>query len=205
MKGSLNHLTDKYYKKPAYHNTQEMWQKPWSTRRCVLLVYWFWIVVSFVLVLVVVFPKEKAPERINVQCMDDWVLYRGKCYYFSDKLDTWMNSQNFCKSHNSSLAIIDNEKEMKFLNLLSTNKYWIGLSRAKNDSGWVGTDGTFYSKTISVITRNIPDPGESEHVYLNGEGFKSGSGKYPKKWICSKRLMLDIHYMKHQAKPNFQK
>ncbi|XP_073451669.1 C-type lectin domain family 2 member E-like isoform X1 [Aquarana catesbeiana] len=132
--------------------------------------------------------RGKAPERIYVQCMDDWVLYRGKCYYFSDQIHTWKNSQNFCKSNNSSLAIIDNEKEMKFLNLLSTNKYWIGLSRAKNDSGWVGTDGTFYSETISYITR-LADPGESEHVYLNGEGFKSGSGRYPKKWICSKRLI----------------
>ncbi|XP_073451670.1 uncharacterized protein [Aquarana catesbeiana] len=56
--------------------------------------------------------RGKAPERIYVQCMDDWVLYRGKCYYFSDQIHTWKNSQNFCKSNNSSLAIIDNEKEM---------------------------------------------------------------------------------------------
>ncbi|XP_077311748.1 natural killer cells antigen CD94-like isoform X1 [Lithobates pipiens] len=83
-----------------------------------------------------------------VQCMEDWVLYRGTCYYFSDQSDTWNNSQNFCKSQNSSLAIICNEKELKFLNLLKSNKYWIGLSRTQDNSGWVWTDGTLHSETL---------------------------------------------------------
>ncbi|PIO15840.1 hypothetical protein AB205_0058590 [Aquarana catesbeiana] len=119
--------------------------------------------------------------------MDDWVLYRGKCYHFSDQSATWNNSQNFCESHNSSLAIIDNEKEMNFFNLLKSN-YWIGLSRTQDDSGWVWTNGTLHSETIFNIVRQKLNRGEAEHVYQNDKGFKSDSGRYKKKWICSKRF-----------------
>ncbi|XP_077309942.1 C-type lectin domain family 2 member B-like [Lithobates pipiens] len=132
---------------------------------------------------------KTSEEKAVVQCMDDWILYRGKCYYMSHKIDTWNKSQNFCKSHNSSLAIINDEKEMSFLHLLKCNPpYWIGLSRTHNNSGWVWTDGTFHSETTFQILKKPTHHLESQHVFLNSDGFKSESGRYLKKWICSKRL-----------------
>ncbi|XP_040217238.1 C-type lectin domain family 2 member F-like [Rana temporaria] len=132
---------------------------------------------------------EVVAVPIYVKCEDDWISYRGKCYYISDKIATWTDSQNFCKLHDSSLAIIDNEKEMNFLNLLKSNNLWIGLSRTQDDSDWVWTDGTFFSETTFDIHRKPTAPDDSEHVFLNGDGFKSDSGRYPKKWICSKSFL----------------
>ncbi|XP_073451668.1 C-type lectin domain family 2 member D2-like [Aquarana catesbeiana] len=167
-----------------------IWQKLRSPRNPSLYVIIAAILVTVIIIILIIFipsalrGAEKTPETKEAQCMDDWILYRGKCYYFSVQRDTWTDSQNFCKSHNSSLAIIDNEKELNFLNLIKYNNYWIGLSRTQDDSGWVWTDGTFYSETIFYIYRKPTIPGDTEHVYLNGEGFRSESGRYPKKWIC---------------------
>ncbi|PIO26721.1 hypothetical protein AB205_0156240 [Aquarana catesbeiana] len=119
----------------------------------------------------------------DVRCMEGWYLIEGKCYFFSNHRDTWNNSKNFCKSHNSSLAIIDNEKEKTFLSLQGSN-YWIGLSRAQDNSGWVWTDGTPYSETLFNIFRHPTISSESEHVYLDSECFKSANGKQPMKCIC---------------------
>lgn len=179
----------------ADNHDQGIWQKLRSHTVPLLYV----IVGAATLVIVIILAallsvRGDTPERkvvngsTDVQCMDDWILYRGKCYYFSDKIDTWTDSQNFCNLNNSSLAIIDNEKELNFLNLLKSN-YWIGLSRTQDDSGWVWTNGTFYSETLFNIYRKPTVPGESENVFLSGHGFRSESGRYLKKYICRKSFL----------------
>ncbi|XP_040217240.1 C-type lectin domain family 2 member F-like [Rana temporaria] len=202
-KEHLTPLTDSDSEKTADNPKEHMkkhkgtWQKLKSPRvpRLYVLIGSALSVTLITIFIALLFVREKTPETrvvespICVQCEDDWILYRGKCYYLSDQIDTWTDSQDFCKSHNSSLAIIDNEKEKNFFNLLNSNNYWIGLSRTQDDSGWVWTDGTFYSETIFYIGRRPIEPGESENVYLNGEGFKSDSGRYPRKWICSKSFL----------------
>ncbi|XP_077311756.1 C-type lectin domain family 2 member H-like [Lithobates pipiens] len=210
--GCLNRLTNKDTENGECNHKQDLrkriWQKQTSVRLLVLPVLVGVLLIVIITLAVLLSLRdcrndkdpayterspEETPETIVLKgstaavCMDDWVLYGGKCYYFSDKLDTWNNSQNFCKSHNSSLAIIHNEKERNIFNLLKSN-YWIGLSRTQDDSGWVWTDGTFHSEVKFKIVRAKLDPGEAEHVYQNDKGFKSDSGIYKKKWICSNRF-----------------
>ncbi|XP_040190613.1 C-type lectin domain family 2 member D2-like [Rana temporaria] len=173
---------------------QGIWQKLKSFKVPLLYVLIgapiFLIIVCAIYAITALTGKDPAFLAISTgaECKDDWFLYRGKCYYTSDRPDTWTDSQNFCKSHNSSLAIIDNEREMNFLNLLNSNNYWIGLSRTQDDSGWVWTNGTFYSGTLFNITRKPTASNETEHVYLNGKGFHSHSGRYAIKYICSKSV-----------------
>ncbi|XP_073451687.1 uncharacterized protein [Aquarana catesbeiana] len=132
--------------------------------------------------------KEKLISKC-AECMDDWMYYKGKCYYFSKEQDTWKNSQNFCQLQNSSLVIIDSEKELRVLNdHRGKGNHWIGLSRVENV--WVWTNNTPYSETIFNITRLDLPPGHSEHVFLNHEGVISGSGEDQNKWICYKKLDL---------------
>ncbi|XP_072281273.1 C-type lectin domain family 2 member B-like isoform X2 [Pyxicephalus adspersus] len=134
--------------------------------------------------------KEDLPTVImkteHAQCPEDWILFRNKCYYFSEEMATWNNSQMFCKRHNSSLAVIDDINELKFLNLFRANKYWIGLTSAENDSSWVWTNGALYLQTMFQITKNT---NELEHAFINGNGIKSERGKFEKKWICSHTLL----------------
>lgn len=135
-------------------------------------------------------PGEKHETKVeDFRCTDDWILFEGKCLFFSSQLEPWTDSLNFCKARNSSLAIFDNVKETNFfIETRFKSNYWIGLSRAQNDSGWIGTDEKYYSETRFTIHRNQPYQGEPENVYLNGDGFKSENGNYPKKCICSKRF-----------------
>ncbi|XP_077311749.1 NKG2-D type II integral membrane protein-like isoform X2 [Lithobates pipiens] len=152
--GYLNPLTGKSQEKTANKSKGFCEKLRTSTVPLVFVLVGATILVTVILILSSLSVRSKTLEAkvvegpTCVQCMEDWVLYRGTCYYFSDQSDTWNNSQNFCKSQNSSLAIICNEKELKFLNLLKSNKYWIGLSRTQDNSGWVWTDGTLHSETL---------------------------------------------------------
>ncbi|XP_073451681.1 C-type lectin domain family 2 member F-like isoform X1 [Aquarana catesbeiana] len=185
----------------ADNHDQGIWQKLRShTVPSLCVIVGAAISVTVIIILAALLSvRGDTPERkvvnssTDVQCKDGWILYEGKCYYISVQRDTWTNSQNFCKSHNSSLAIIDNEKELNFLNLLKFNKYWIGLSRTQDDSGWVWTDGTLHSETLFNIYRIPAVSGESENVFLNGDGFRSHSGRYLNKYICSKSFLGHPH------------
>lgn len=184
--------------KAANCDKQGTWQKLWSikVRLIPVLVIITITIIIVVIIIAAVVPRsgEKSttgtenPMYRYAECMDDyWIYYKGKCYYFSDKRDTWNNSQNYCKSHNSSLAIIDSKKELDFLNRHKRNEnYWIGLSRVKDVSNWTWTNDTPYTETIFTIESLGTASGDLEHAFLNHEGVKSESGRYEKLWICNK-------------------
>uniref|UniRef100_A0A674J129 C-type lectin domain-containing protein n=1 Tax=Terrapene triunguis TaxID=2587831 RepID=A0A674J129_9SAUR len=80
-------------------------------------------------------PPASTPVHLNAKfhapcCLDGWVGYRGKCYYFSEAEGTWDSSQSFCSSLNASLAWIDTEKDLMFiLRYKGVSEFWIGLKR----------------------------------------------------------------------------
>ncbi|PIO23549.1 hypothetical protein AB205_0137210, partial [Aquarana catesbeiana] len=89
------------------------------------------------------------PEVIlEAPCEDDWIWYRKKCYYFSKKYDEWQNSQDFCVSHNASLALIDSQEELEFLQRFKgSSDHWIGLKREDNGGLWMWTNGSVFNDT----------------------------------------------------------
>ncbi|KAG6920643.1 C-type lectin domain family 2 member D [Chelydra serpentina] len=48
-------------------------------------------------------------------CLEGWVGYGGKCYYFSKEAKNWDSSQHFCSLFNASLAVIDTQQEKDFM------------------------------------------------------------------------------------------
>lgn len=190
-------LTNGDTENAVYYIKQGRWKKLMSIK--VPLIPVLVIVAMLILTIIVIAAVSRCEETPTTgkekliytyaECMDDWMYYKGKCYYFSKDIDTWQNSQNFCQLHNSSLVIIDGEKELRVLNnYRCEDNYWIGLSRA--EIGWVWNNKTPYSETIFEIARLEIPPGHSEHVFLNHDGVKSGSGEDLNKWICSKKLDL---------------
>ncbi|XP_073537412.1 C-type lectin domain family 2 member A-like isoform X2 [Phyllobates terribilis] len=124
----------------------------------------------------------------SVPCVDDWIWYRGKCYYFSNKSDTWNNSEKFCNSHKSSLAIIENKEEKDFLfRYKGTDNHWIGIRRTDDNTAWTWTNGSLYNESLFRITRSSEHSGEIEYVFLNHEGVRSQEGVHEFKWICNKK------------------
>ncbi|XP_032643799.1 C-type lectin domain family 2 member B-like isoform X2 [Chelonoidis abingdonii] len=129
-------------------------------------------------------PHVSTPVRLNVRfpapcCLDGWVGYRGKCYYFSEAEGTWDSSQSFCSSLNASLAGIDTEKDLTFImRYKGVSEFWIGLKR-ESAQLWRWVNGEQFNNLFMVR-------GEGDCAYLS-DGFATSSWCSTKRyWICSK-------------------
>ncbi|XP_073409005.1 C-type lectin domain family 7 member A-like isoform X2 [Dendrobates tinctorius] len=104
----------------------------------------------------------------SAPCEDYWIWYRGKCYYFSTERDTWRNSEKFCISHNSSLAIIESKEELDFLlRFRGSENQWIGIKHTYAGTGWIWTNGRSYDESLFKITRLSEHSGTDEYAFLN--------------------------------------
>ncbi|KAE8589568.1 hypothetical protein XENTR_v10017620 [Xenopus tropicalis] len=120
------------------------------------------------------------PCHYSAPCEEDWIWYRGKCYYFAETYDEWNNSQSFCVSHNASLSLIDTQEELDFLRRhKGLYDHWIGLYRDTNEPGWVWANGSMFRNTFPIV-------GDSPCVYLNNGHVGSAACHGDKKWICNK-------------------
>ncbi|KAM5141143.1 C-type lectin domain family 2 member B-like [Mantella aurantiaca] len=120
---------------------------------------------------------EVTPEAL---CEDDWIWYRRKCYYFSKQYDEWQNSHDFCILHNASLAHIDSQEELAFLQRFKgSSDHWIGLKREDNGKSWMWTDGSVFNDTFQVDEM-------SPCVFLNQGRVSSAACYSDRYWICNK-------------------
>uniref|UniRef100_A0A8C8RVC9 C-type lectin domain-containing protein n=1 Tax=Pelusios castaneus TaxID=367368 RepID=A0A8C8RVC9_9SAUR len=112
-------------------------------------------------------------------CLDGWIGYRGKCYYFSEEEKNWGSSQHFCTSVNASLATIDTQQEKDFvMRYAGLTEHWIGLRR-ESDQSWKWVNGTQFNQ-FSIR-------GGGDCAYLNYEKRVSSSRCSTERWwICSK-------------------
>ncbi|XP_044837696.1 C-type lectin domain family 2 member B-like isoform X5 [Mauremys mutica] len=112
-------------------------------------------------------------------CPDDWVGYRGKCYLFSKADGTWNEGQSNCSSLNASLAVIDTQKDLDFLQQHKRSpECWIGLCRRDLAQPWRWVDGTEFNNSLFKVE------GDGLYVYLNDRPSIS-LGQNAMKWICS--------------------
>ncbi|XP_069836038.1 C-type lectin domain family 2 member D-like isoform X2 [Dendropsophus ebraccatus] len=97
----------------------------------------------------------------------------------------WSDSERFCRSHDASLAIIDNKVEYDFMfRFKGSESHWIGLRRTDNNTAWIWTDGTLYDGSLFPIQRSLQDI--IEYVYLNSKEVRSQGGSTELNWICHK-------------------
>ncbi|XP_076796761.1 C-type lectin domain family 2 member D-like [Arvicanthis niloticus] len=155
--------------------------RPWSRRRFPLSVITSLIFLLVVLALVATLAVEKQKIPTGpTPCLDEWIGYQRKCFYFSENTTTWGTSQSFCASHTATLAIFNTTKELDFLKrYIDHSQYWIGLSREQG-AEWQWADGTMYNRCRLKII------GEGQYAYLHKHGVNSASGHLFKKWICSR-------------------
>ncbi|XP_034613536.1 C-type lectin domain family 2 member B-like [Trachemys scripta elegans] len=119
-----------------------------------------------------------APAEIC--CPDDWIGYRGKCYYFSETEGNWNYSLTNCSALSASLAGIDSEQDMVFLQRYKGKfDHWIGLRRNPGQP-WKWANGTEFNNLF--VVRGGGDCG-----YLNDEnGVSSSRCTNERYWICTK-------------------
>ncbi|KAH1182713.1 hypothetical protein KIL84_004205 [Mauremys mutica] len=113
-------------------------------------------------------------------CPEDWIGYRGKCYYFSETDGNWTYSQSQCSALNASLAAIESEQEKDFLlRYKGFLDRWIGLQREPGQP-WRWPNGTEFDN-------RFPIRGGGDCVFLMDEGwFGSSRCRTWRRWICSK-------------------
>ncbi|KAH1187522.1 hypothetical protein KIL84_020271, partial [Mauremys mutica] len=62
-------------------------------------------------------------------CPPEWLLHRGRCYYFSEEKKIWEASKEYCAARKSSLLIFESEAEM-----VSTEASPYSSKRSKTDT-----------------------------------------------------------------------
>ncbi|XP_016077215.1 PREDICTED: C-type lectin domain family 2 member A-like [Miniopterus natalensis] len=154
----------------------------WNAKRLctpkIITIITFFLVILTITLTTTLAGKHKSPTE-HKSCLDGWIGYLGKCFYFSENTTTWAASQDFCASYEATLAVVSTVKQLDFLKRYSDHsQYWIGLSQ-KPGQTWKWIDGTTYSDWLKAI-------GIGECAYLHKNGISGSSTHLVRKWICSK-------------------
>ncbi|XP_052031032.1 killer cell lectin-like receptor 5 isoform X1 [Apodemus sylvaticus] len=79
-----------------------------------------------------------------------WFCYGIKCYYFIMDRKTWSGCKQICVNYKLSLLKIDDEDELRFLQLqVFRNSYWIGLSYDNKKKDWAWIDNGQYKLKVN--------------------------------------------------------
>ncbi|XP_061876219.1 C-type lectin domain family 2 member D3-like [Colius striatus] len=120
------------------------------------------------------------PAAPGLGCASDWVGYRNMCYHLSLNISSWNGSQAQCSQHGASLAMLQEEWEMEFLQRLQGDlDCWVGVRRQGEHLERV--DGSNF--TFRVSLQGVDPCLTLIHGHLRGA---SCSDLYP--YICSKPL-----------------
>ncbi|XP_013397759.1 uncharacterized protein LOC106164412 [Lingula anatina] len=120
----------------------------WNDRRCDATRNWVCKLKKGVTPKVVI--TTPAPQPEGICGSNDWIKYKGQCYYFSsgvnDGSKDWYDSRDFCKAQGADLATIHNQDEQNFLQgqLFNTSRQymWIGLNELDSTDGYKWADGS---------------------------------------------------------------
>ncbi|XP_049738439.1 NKG2-A/NKG2-B type II integral membrane protein-like isoform X1 [Elephas maximus indicus] len=122
--------------------------------------------------------KNRTPNASHCgRCPEDWLSYSNSCYYVSSDKKTWTESQMACASKKSNLTNIDNEEEMKFMDLLPYS--WVGLSRESSNYPWLWINGSPSNQKI----REIPNRTYNCAIVYSSS-LQSASCGSAKTYIC---------------------
>ncbi|NXM70293.1 CLC2H protein, partial [Serilophus lunatus] len=115
------------------------------------------------------------------QCPFDWIMYRGKCYYFSEaERRNWTSSQDNCSALGASLAMLDSMEDLSFLmRYKGTSEHWIGLLREDEQRQWQWVNHSVLSHLFRVR-------GDGLCAYLDDNGLSSSHCSTERSWVCNK-------------------
>ncbi|NXO02964.1 KLRG1 protein, partial [Rhinopomastus cyanomelas] len=116
------------------------------------------------------------------RCPEQWVAYRGSCYFFSKEVNDWHSSQESCQKQEAHLLVISDTREMDLFKSIQAESFWIGL-RNSTGSGWIWEDGSKFSVTKVHSNSCV------QHcaVLMKGD-FRASSCEFNAPWVCEKSL-----------------
>nr|AAF99550.1 natural killer cell receptor Ly49P3 isoform [Mus musculus]AAF99595.1 natural killer cell receptor Ly-49P3 [Mus musculus] len=115
-----------------------------------------------------------------------WFCYGRKCYYFVMDRKPWSGCKQTCQSSGLSLLKIDDEDELKFLQLVvPSDVCWIGLSYDNKKKDWSWVDNGPSKLALNTRKYNIRDGG---CMLLSKTRLDNGNCDQVFICICAKRL-----------------
>ncbi|KAF6276089.1 hypothetical protein mRhiFer1_009443 [Rhinolophus ferrumequinum] len=127
-------------------------------------------------------PGQPTPSKgcikCEAPCPEDWLLYGGKCYFFSEEPRDWNTGRQYCHTHEAALAVVQSQKELEFMFKFTRREPWIGLRRVGDEFHWVNGD-PFEPDTFPVA-------GLGECVFVEPTRLVSTECLMTRPWVCSK-------------------
>ncbi|KAK7798622.1 hypothetical protein U0070_012851, partial [Myodes glareolus] len=99
-----------------------------------------------------------------------WIGFGKQCFHFSEHINNWTSSQNFCTALEGHLALFDSLEKVRYN---GDSDHCFGLHREAPEHPWMD-----------------PIRGGREYTYLSDRGISSGRGYTHRKWICSLKLLF---------------
>ncbi|XP_053234614.1 killer cell lectin-like receptor subfamily B member 1B allele A [Podarcis raffonei] len=119
-------------------------------------------------------------------CPKDWELHRDICYWISQAITTWAESQEDCRGKNSTLLVIRDQQEMAIIkNLTKKTSYWLGLKAAKLSEEWTWewVDGSPFKEELFTVS----DPAKVNSCGLiRRNSVNSNACSTLSNWMCMK-------------------
>ncbi|XP_056319269.1 asialoglycoprotein receptor-like 1 [Danio aesculapii] len=109
----------------------------------------------------------QVPVPVQGPCQENWVFYKGSCYFQSTIKRNWKTAETNCIQKGSHLVVVNDLAEQDFLSSIVklSDSYWIGLVE-KEEGQWSWVDGTEFSATEHHWDVGQPDDWD---VRVNGE------------------------------------
>ncbi|XP_021046316.1 killer cell lectin-like receptor subfamily B member 1B allele B isoform X3 [Mus pahari] len=124
----------------------------------------------------------------KLECPQDWLSHRDKCFHVSHVSNTWKEGLADCDGKGATLLLIQDQEELGFLQDSIKEKYnsfWIGLSYILPDMNWKWMNGS----TLNSDVLKISGATERDSCAVLSEGkVISESCASDNRWICQKEL-----------------
>uniref|UniRef100_A0A669F848 C-type lectin domain-containing protein n=2 Tax=Oreochromis TaxID=8139 RepID=A0A669F848_ORENI len=125
-------------------------------------------------------------------CPEGWRMFCHSCYVLSEKLGSWDEGRDDCRSKGADLVVIESLEDKTFISSYIKERAWIGLNDKEEEGNWKWVDGT--PLTLQNWVAKQPDNGdgnpkwgEEDCVHVEPDAsWNDLSCSASLKWICEK-------------------
>ncbi|XP_051011622.1 killer cell lectin-like receptor subfamily B member 1 [Acomys russatus] len=132
--------------------------------------------------------SEPTGRTAIMRCPRDWHLYLDKCLFTSHTSRPWAESLADCSMREATLLLIQDEKELRFLQGLAkrtVGHFFIGLKYVHMEKAWKWINGSVLNPNVLQI---MGKDEESSCAMISSTKVFSESCFSYNYWICQKKL-----------------
>ncbi|XP_035316879.1 C-type lectin domain family 4 member A-like isoform X2 [Cricetulus griseus] len=139
--------------------------------------------------------SNSAADKVWSCCPKDWKAFSSHCYFISNDLANWNQSEEKCSSMGAHLMVVHSKEEQDFITKILSNRdaYFIGLLDPGHRQ-WRWVDQTPYNESATFWHRDEPNNDKEQCVIFNrlsGWGWNDIPCSDTQKSVCQmKKIYL---------------